>query len=288
MGELKFLDFRLRPAVGHYRDMFPPSWVESMHKRFGLGNPSASYIDGSIGKLIEEMDEANIFLGVIMGRSNLATSVPNDEVAQLQKDNAARFIGFAGIDPMGVMHKPLDEMERSVSQLGLKGFYLDQCWTIGNFRNHTGLYPDDGRLYKIYDKCVELELPVALFSGALAGEDYGYTDPNYILHVARDFPKLKIIVTHGGYPHVTTILAAAFRCPNIFVSPDIFIFAPGAGPYIEAINSEALGDQMIFATAYPLAPLKGIIDKTKELKISEKALEKYAFGNAARLLGIGV
>ena len=163
---------------------------------------------------------------------------------------------------------------------------MDQCWVAGPTMRHVGFYPDDFILYPIYQRCAELGIPVNLMSGPLGDPDFRHVEPGRIARVATEFPNLKIVVTHGCYPHVTGILAAAYKCSNIFISPDQYIFMPGAGPYIEAINSEACGDQMIFATAYPASPLKAYIEKTLKLGISEKALEKYAYKNVARLLGL--
>jgi len=267
--------------------MFPSQWQEEFCRRFGFGTRTASQIEASIPKLIEEMDELNIELGVANGRNVPIIPMPNEELALLQKDYPNRFIGFAGIDPSRAIHRrPLDEVDKSIKQLGLKGVSMDYAWVAGTIRDSVGYYPDDtNKLYPIYAKCEELGVPVMLTGGPKAF-DHSYTDPTRFARVARDFRNLKIIISHAVYPQVRGLLAAAFRNENLFISPDVYIFLPGAGPYIEAINSEALGDQMLFASSYPVAPLKACLEKTLKLDIKEAALEKYLFKNAARVLGM--
>ena len=45
-----------------------------------------------------------------------------------------------------------------------------------------------------------------------------------------------------------------------------------------------MADQFLFATAYPLRPLKEIVEDFMALPLSDEAHDKALFGNAKRLL----
>jgi predicted TIM-barrel fold metal-dependent hydrolase len=80
-------------------------------------------------------------------------------------------------------------------------------------------------------------------------------------------------------------VAVAFKHPNVFVSPDVWHFVPGAGAYIDAANT-FMADQLLFATAYPFRPLKLTVDAFKALPLKPESLEKALYKNASRLLRI--
>jgi predicted TIM-barrel fold metal-dependent hydrolase len=120
-------------------------------------------------------------------------------------------------------------------------------------------------------------------TGPLAGSDIGFADPAPIDRVASRFPKLKIVCGHGCWPRVAEMIAVALKHPNVFVSPDVYQFAPGSHLYIEAANG-FMADQYLFATAYPVLALKETVERFKALPLNPTALEKALCGNARRLL----
>ena len=64
-----------------------------------------------------------------------------------------------------------------------------------------------------------------------------YTNPVQIDHVAADFPSARFIISHGGWPWVQEVLHVAFRRPNIYISPDMYLFnMPGWQDYVTACN----------------------------------------------------
>ena len=88
-------------------------------------------------------------------------------------------------------------------------------------------------------------------AGGGNGPDASYSHPMVIDQIAADFPNLTIINTHGGYPWVTEILFVAYRRPNLYICPDMYLFnQPGWQDYVTAANF-ALQDRFLFGTAIP-------------------------------------
>jgi predicted TIM-barrel fold metal-dependent hydrolase len=85
---------------------------------------------------------------------------------------------------------------------------------------------------------------------------------------------------------VSEILHIAFRRPNVYVSPDMYLYnMPGMDDYLKAANG-FLAERFIFATAYPLVPLQEYAQWFVRLPLKAENLERCVYRNVAGLLGI--
>jgi predicted TIM-barrel fold metal-dependent hydrolase len=145
---------------------------------------------------------------------------------------------------------------------------------------------DDRRLYPIYAHLEDNNWPVILLSGANAGPDISYTGPEHLDRVLADFPKLTVVSSHGNWPWVQEIIHIAFRRPNLYLSPDMYLHnLPGMDDYIKAANG-FLSDRFIFGTAYPLCPIVEYTEWFLRLPLKPDVMEKVLYQNAARVLGL--
>ena len=55
--------------------------------------------------------------------------------------------------------------------------------------------------------------------------------------------------------------------------------------YINAANG-FMSERFLFATAYPLMPLKGVVETFLKFPLKESVLDRILYKNAAELLGI--
>ena len=284
---MKIIDMRLRPPL--------KSWVTTAQftegtayypTRHGFPRPK-SVKTQAMQDLLDEMDEASITWGVIMGRQSAPPhgAVPNDEITEAINQHPQRFVGLAGID-LREIERGVGEIERTSKIKGYVGASIEPGATF------EAMYADDRRLYPLYEKCQELDLPMSItLSGYLAsmvGHDLSYGSPTPVFKVAKDFPKLKIIVSHAAWPNIMPMMEVAFIRENVYVSPDLYmngINTPGAHEYIKAAKF-FLGDRLLFGTAYPSRPLKESVDAFLAWDLSAELQEKILYRNAARLLRI--
>lgn len=105
--------------------------------------------------------------------------------------------------------------------------------------------------------------------------------------MAGTYPELKIVVAHGCWPHVHEMCGVVFRRRNVWMSPDMYMFAPGVDDYVKAANTFAR-ERFLFATCYPSLPLKPVVDLYQRLPWREGVLEKVLWKNAASLLKLSV
>ena len=281
------IDFRGRPPTPEYLTYFDAPRVEWFARRVGAKGMSQAFLDASLDGFFEEMEEAGIDYTVALGRNSPemmvgerrfpAGIIPNSHVLDLQTRYPDKVIGFAGVDVTNKIHDALAEIDEFVAEKGLKGVFVEPQRSRG--------HPDDPGIFPIYERCIELDVPVSIMSGPFAGPDIGFSDPARIDAVATRFPSLKIIAGHGCWPYVTEIIAVAFKHANVYVSPDIYHFAPGSEAYVEAANG-FMADQLLFGTAYPIRLLKQTVEDFKSLSFKPETLEKALGGNARRLLGI--
>lgn len=275
------IDFRLRPPVGGFLDtlMYSAGARRDGFTRTVGFEPSPAAQQQSMELLLREMDTAGVDRGVVVGRlAGVLGSVSNEDVRGIVADHPGRFIGAASIDPT-------DRRQacRTIDQAVEDGFKLINI--------EPGSYPvpmhaDDRRLYPIYGHCEDIGVPVIMMVGGTAGPDLSYSDPIRTDRVLTDFPKLDVVVAHGGWPWVNEILHLGFRRQNLWLSPDMYFSRmPGWEEYVKAADG-FLSDRMLYASSFPFCPVQGYKEWFEKLPIREENLKKVMGGNAQRLLGL--
>ena len=152
--------------------------------------------------------------------------------------------------------------------------------------NYIYAFTNPDMLTAIRNNVVWLVLGTALSTG-LGLLIAVLADRSKVDRVAKTFPKLPLVCCHGFYPNVHAMVTVAFRNENVFVSPDMYTFAPGGGLYIEAANG-FMKDQFLFGSSFPFRPMKqGVVD-FKALGLTPDSLDAALWRNADRILGLGL
>jgi predicted TIM-barrel fold metal-dependent hydrolase len=279
------IDMRCRPPLVEFRQYFDIARIAEQGGRTGAGPVSPAFVQGSMEMFLEEMEAAGITKAVVQGRNgperNMgvkfnACFIDNKVISDLQAKYPNTFVGYGGIDVSNTVHNAATETVRCFNDLGLRGIFIEPGRALG-------CGADDERLFPIYEECLRFGGAVSVMTGPYAGPDIAASNPVYIDRLASRFPALKIICGHGCYPYVNEMVSVAFKHRNVFVSPDMYMFAPGAGAYIDAAKT-ALKDQMIFGSAYPLRPMGQSVEVTRTFGFDREVLENYLRGNALKLM----
>lgn len=152
---------------------------------------------------IEQIKENGIEKAVVIPEDRTRTwntKVKNEAVAELVNDYPDLFIGFASTDPINqwgqFKRECLDEIDKAVNELGLKGVKL--------YPSYCCYYPNDKKVYPLYEKIVELGVPIVFHQGSSGGYQgrapEKYTPVLFLDEVLEDFPELRISVAHLAYP----------------------------------------------------------------------------------------
>jgi uncharacterized protein len=276
---MTIIDFRIRPPFKGFLDTVMYSQPERRDRftcQLGL-EPSAAANEKSCDLLIKEMDEAGIDVGVVVGReSGFLGSVSNADVMEFVRSYPGRFIGVASLG-LADRKKAVSEIDTAMAA-GFKAINVEPGAQV------VPMETDDRRLYPIYAHCEDKSVPLIMLAGGNAGPDIGYTVPVALDRVLADFPKLKIAVAHGGWPWVHQVLHIAFRRPNLYMSPDMYLVnMPGMNDYLKAADG-FLAERFIYGSSFPLCPAKGYLDWFNTLPIKPGNKERIMSRNALEFL----
>ena len=241
----------------------------------------------ALASYLAAYDEAGVSTIVVKARdveSTFGLKIKNEDVAAFCKAQGRRFIGFAGVDPHKGM-AAIRELEYAVKELGLRGLNI-QC-----FENKIAI--NDPKLYPLYAKCIELDIPVNIHVGinfsTATSMDFGR--PVLLDQGMMHFPDLRVVASPPGWPWVMELIGVAWRHPNVHIglvamrSKYLGVDNSGYEPLLQYGNT-ILQDRMIFGTAWPMQPIKQAIADIESLPIKDTTKRKWLHDNAARLLGL--
>jgi len=239
----------------------------------------------------------------------------NDECARRIAKYPDRFAAFAHL-AASVPEAAADELERTVTQHGFKGALIS-----GMVR---GCFLDDARFEPLLARAEKLDVPIYIHPGPPPAEVrkayYEGSFPRQIsmglatfawgwhyetaLHVVRlavsgtldKFPRLNLIIGHMGeaLPFVlarcehqfSTELSHLSRPLSKIITDQVYVTSAGFfsnPPFLAALQTFGI-DRLMFSVDYPYASHadgRAFLDK---LPLSPVDLEKFAHGNAERLL----
>lgn len=281
MATRKVIDMRSRPAFLHdfygktrgTKDFEVVKWLNG---RVGSKDVEHFTASADAASFVKEVRSARIHAAVVIGRDTPAIRHSNDEIHELV-DGRKELVGIGSVDPHRLGIKAaVAEVERAVRKLGLKAINVEPGF---------GAPPrpaDDPMLFPVYEACEGLGVPVSIMSGPTA-PSLDMVRPSAVGHVARAFPDLSIICYHGYYPFVNEIIGVALRWENVFIVPDMYIFAPGGGLYVEAANG-AMRRQILFGSSYPFRAMGQSVKDYRTLGFRDDVIDDVMYGNAKRVL----
>ncbi len=235
---------------------------------------------GDPGYFAEELRKQGVERAVVLPEHCPATSgnVRTESVLEWCAAAPETLIPFASVDP-NTDESPADLLQQYIAA-GARGLKL--------YPSYQFFYPNERRVYPIYEVCQAAGIPVLMHIGSsvIAGTRLKYCDPIHLDDVAVDFPQLDIVMAHGGrgfWYEACAFLAAHFANVHIdvtgLVPEKLLEFFP---------NMEKNADKYVFGTDWPAMP-KSVahnIDALTGLGLSQGALDRICYHNAARLLSL--
>ena len=154
------------------------------------------------------------------------------------------------------------------------------CWG-------TGLIPqvplNDKKMYPIYAKCVELDIPIFVYAG-VPGAAHPFAPQNVGLldEVCWFFPELKIITRHGGEPWTELMVKLLLKWPNLYYSTVAFAPKHYNHDIIDFANTRG-ADKIIYAGYYPMGlDIDRIFAELPNVPFRDHVWPKFLYENAAR------
>lgn len=204
--------------------------------------------------------------------------VPNEKIAKIRDAHPDVFkFAWAGADPHQKM-AAVRKFEYAVKELGLQGLYLSP-W-------YNKMLPNDRRYYPLYAKAAELDVPVSLhcISSMDPTSTMQYGHPEYLDDVAVDFPELKLVARHPGFPWDKELAAVAYRQPNVYI--ELSAINPRLLTDLVPRINDIIQDKVMFGSSYPFLTPKHAIGWVEKIGLSEEIRHKVLYQNAAKFIGL--
>lgn len=168
---------------------------------------------------------------------------------------------------------------------------------VKGFKFHPpdqGFYPSDRRYYAIWEILQAAGKPVMFHMGFTvlgANTDGGrgialdYGRPIYLDTLARDFPKMKIVAAHPGWPWQEELIGVLTHKRNIHADMSGYLAEQLPEIFQKAMRGR-LQDKILFGTDFPYVDLERALTSFDNLGLKEATREKILFANAVELFAL--
>jgi uncharacterized protein len=204
--------------------------------------------------------------------------VRTERVLELAASAPDLYVPFASVDPN--TDTDAAQLLRSFLAAGARGLKL--------YPSYQFFYPDERRVYPLYEACCEYDVPLLLHIGSsvIPGTRLKYCDPLRLDDVAVDFPSLRIVMAHGGrgfWYDACAFLARHYE--NVYI--DVAGLIPARLPE-HYPRLDQLAHKLIFGSDWPAMPRSpgANAQAIAQLGLPPEVLRRVLYDNAATLLGI--
>ncbi len=265
-------------------EMFKPAALETMKRQRANFDQIVEFCRSPKG-FLKHLDQAGIERAVLINyvAPELMGFTPavNEFVANYVKEDPKRLIPCGSVHPRHTSNAQRD-MEHIV-RLGIRMIKIHPP--------HQLLFPNDylngvKELEVIYRVAEQNGIPVMVHTGTsiFPGARNKYGDPIYVDDVAVDFPKLKILLAHGGRPlWMETAFFLVRRHRNVYLDTS------GIPPksllkYFPRL--EEIAEKTLFGTDWPgpgVPEIRKNLEEFRALPLSKEAKERILSGTALSL-----
>jgi len=212
----------------------------------------------------------------------------NEHVIELAARFPDAFPGILGsldihADDLNAVANYAQDLARNPKVLGFKFHPPDQ-----------GFYPTERKLYPIWDVLQESGKPVMFHVGFTvlganteggSGIALDYGRPVHLDTLARDFPRMKIIAAHPGWPWEQELVGVVTHKKNLFVDTSGYLAEQLPEIFLKAIGGR-LQDKALFGTDFPYVDLEKALASFNRMNFKESVKEKLLLTNAKALFGL--
>jgi predicted TIM-barrel fold metal-dependent hydrolase len=227
----------------------------------------------------ERLREQGVARAVLLAEHcpNSSGNVRTETVMRWAHETDGFFLPFASVDP-NTDDNPGELLRRYTGEARIYGLKL--------YPSYQFFYPNEPRVYPIYELCQERGIPVLFHIGSsvIPGTRLKYCDPIHLDDLAVDFPALTVVMAHGG--------RGFWYDPCAFLAAhhaNFFIDVTGLVP--ERLTAhypmlERIAHKVVFGSDWPAMPrsVAANVRTIAGLGLSDAALDRMLRGNALELL----
>jgi len=194
--------------AGELGKHFQKWWMDELYAGFpNVPDKEVRFAKDSVERIIIDLDQAGVDKACIMACDHRrpypyskSVYTPNEYVVEVVRKHPDRFIGVASFDPIRDPYAAREGLEKCVKDWDMRALKL--------LPTYDHFYPTDERVFPIYEKAIELDIPVHFHMGytGTVNAPMKYQMPYLLDEVGIRFPKMKVIVAHLGFPWVDECL----------------------------------------------------------------------------------
>lgn len=237
--------------------------------------------------IVSMLDQHGVDWAVVLAEYSPKVTgvVTNEFVTEFCQSHRDRLIPFCSVNPTED-RSPDKTLEHAVTKLGMRGLKLYPTYQHF-YPNAYSEQPRMKKLRELYECAESLGIPVMFHTGTsiFPGARLKYGNPLFLDDIAADFPKMPIIIVHGGRgPWFDT----AFYLTRIHAN--VYLEISGLPPknllrYFPQL--ETIAEKVLFGSDWPsILNIGGNIQAVKQLAISDQAKRQILGENAIKLLGL--
>lgn len=245
-------------------------------------------LEGRLEALQTEMTSNNVDYALILSSYKTDEYRPSArQIIEATKryDNLGVVAGFS-ID--NHTDEDLKDYRRWIKEGYVKGLKI--------YSGYEHYYPYDERYQKVYDMCIEFDVPVMVHTGDTLSKKskLRYAQPLNLDDVAVDNPELKIIMCHVGNPWIEDAQEVIYKNKNVY--GDISGFVVGDfDHYFEKMMSEKISElinyagepkYLLYGTDWPISTMDSYLNFVAKLKIKRDFRDLLMYKNAKKLFKI--
>lgn len=262
------------PHLANYRRVYQGS------EKASAGSGAAQGLDGYL-ETYERLGARHVVLKARDLTTTFGFKIPNEVVADFVRTHGPRFIGFAGVDPWQA--DCVDQFDYAVTGLGLRGLNL-QCFELK-------MTPDDPRLFPLYEKAIDLNVPVNIHCGInfSTHTPMAVGKPEYLDNVMVRYPELRAIASPPGWPWVQELIGVSWRHANLSIGilavrPKLLAKAHSGYEPLLQYGRTVLKHKMIFGSAFPMMPVEAALSELDALNLDDETRRLWLHDNAVQFL----
>jgi uncharacterized protein len=244
------------------------------------------------GRVRHQLASEPVGVTLVLGFKSyyLDADIPNDAVAEYVARHPDRLIGLAGVDPTRP-REAIAEMTRAREELRMPGIAVAPA--------AQGMHPTTSHAMLVYAEAADRNMPVLFHSGVfLAAETkLEFAQPVLLDEVARELPRLKVVIAHLGFPWLNETIALLAKHPNLYAEISWLVHQPWQA-YQALLSAWQYGvmHKLLFGSGFPAATasqciealysINHLVHETNLPTIPREALRGIVERDALGLLGI--
>lgn len=254
-----------------------PAWPRPGEDKAGWPSPE---------DILAAMDKYDVDVACLLRESMMVSTgyaapwSTNGFVAGVCDKYPDRFILQANVGPfkMRGVKNAIWELEHLVKERNCK---------LVKFYPPEDTYINDRELWPFYEKCVEMDIPVSMHTGhgILPFVHTKYCLPILLEDVLIDFPQLKVIAFHFGWPYHHDLNMIAAVHPNLYIGTSYWnVWALSAPWRFAELIGEAMrfvgSDRIVWGSDIAFTPnarMRASVEGWKNFQIPTEMQEGYGY-----------